>query len=257
MAQKSDSLMDRLLFRRAIAAWERSGEAAEEMDLADLKRLRGRAWQLRRRLDRVIHTAEGRLTRPLVGSNALRTPLGCDWAWRPELFRGPLWPPGAASVANDTPIGSEAKLFHDCPHAEIGLRQTRNTHAEDLAPFGLRVEVFRFDGSFLSLMIDLPDEAVSGLRRRHVIRVETLIEREAPMTVYARLNIGHGPNVEQVVQEFPPGDGIVAAEFDLAYTHLNEKRADRMWLDVILDCPEMNQVILRDVTLSRRPRAEL
>ena len=30
-----------------------------------------------------------------------------------------------------------------------------------------------------------------------------------------------------------------------------------MWVDLIFEGPEMNQIILRDVTFSRRPRAEV
>ena len=41
---------------------------------------------------------------------------------------------------------------------ELTLRQIRNTRESDVAPFGLRMDVFRFDGSFLSLVIDLPEE---------------------------------------------------------------------------------------------------
>jgi hypothetical protein len=38
---------------------------------------------------------------------------------------------------------------------------------------------------------------------------------------------------------------------------MNEKRVERIWLDLIFEGPEMNQVTLRDLTFSRRPRAEL
>ena len=51
--------------------------------------------------------------------------------------------------------------------------------------------------------------------------------------------------------------GETVVEFDLAYTNLNEKRIERAWIDLIFEAPEMNQIILRDVTLSRRPRAEV
>ncbi|MEJ2029082.1 MAG: DUF6478 family protein, partial [Maritimibacter sp.] len=57
--------------------------------------------------------------------------------------------------------------------------------------------------------------------------------------------------------ELPLGEDDVMAEFDLAYTKLNEKRVESAWVDVIFERPENNQVILRDVTFSRRPRAEL
>jgi hypothetical protein len=55
----------------------------------------------------------------------------------------------------------------------------------------------------------------------------------------------------------PLNEEEVMVEFDLAYSKMNEKRVERLWVDLIFEGPEMNQVILRDVTFSRRPRAEL
>ena len=52
------------------------------------------------------------------------------------------------------------------------------------------------------------------------------------------------------------GDTVMV-EFDLAYTKLNEKRVEAMWIDLIFEGPEMNQVTIRDITFSRHPRAEL
>ncbi|MGB8624510.1 MAG: DUF6478 family protein, partial [Paracoccaceae bacterium] len=184
-------------------------------------------------------------------------PMGADWAARPQLWRGPLDVPGAAAVESKTPLGEAVTVFHDCRQSELTVRQIRNTREADLAPFGLRMDVFRFDGSFLSLVIDLPPEAAEGLKRRHLVRLESVIETEKPLEIFARLNIRHGPNTEQIVRELPQDDDRTMVEFDLAYTKLNEKRVERMWLDLIFEGPEMNQIILRDVTLSRRPRAEL
>jgi hypothetical protein len=116
--------------------------------------------------------------------------------------------------------------------------------------------VFRFDGSFLSLVVDLPFDAVDGLKRNHLIRVDTIIEVEKPLEIFARLNIKHGPNTAQIVRELPLDREEINVEFDLAYSRLNEKRVEKAWLDLIFEGPEMNQVTLRDVTLSRRPRAE-
>ncbi|WP_212523791.1 DUF6478 family protein [Actibacterium sp. MT2.3-13A] len=257
MAKALDSLIDRLAQRRGVRRWRRAAEAASEIDLAALRRLRGHARRLRRQIDRVIHVADGRLTLPLIGPNAIQKPLGSDWAYRPQPWRGPLERPGAAAVESKTGIGDEVTVFHDCRVSEITLRQIRNTREADLAPFGLRMDVFRFDGSFLSLAIDLPEEAVRGLQRRHLVRLHTIVEMEKPLEIFARLNIRHGPNVEQVVRELPLEAEEVIVDFDLAYTKLNEKRVEKMWLDLIFEGPEMNQVILRDVALSRRPRAEL
>ncbi len=80
---------------------------------------------------------------------------------------------------------------------------------------------------------------------------------EKPLEIFARLNIKNGPNTEQIVRELPLGAEEVMVEFDLAYSKLNEKRVEKMWLDLIFEGPQMNQVTLRDLTFSRRPRAEL
>lgn len=227
------------------------------MRLSELRRIRLRALELRQVLDHVLFTADSRLTLPLIGSNAFQKPLHSDWAWRPLLWRGPIFPPGQAAAESKAKFGDEVTLFHDCQASELTVRQIRNSRESDLAPFGLRMDVFNFDGSFLSLAVQLPDEAVRGLQRRHVIRVNTVVETEKPLEIFVRLNVRHGPNTEQMVRELPLGEDEVMVEFDLAYTKLNEKRVESAWVDVIFERPEMNQVILRDVTFSRRPRAEL
>jgi len=117
--------------------------------------------------------------------------------------------------------------------------------------------VFRFDGSFLSLVIDAPADACEGLQRRHIVRVNAIVEIEKQIEVFARLNIKHGPNTEQLVLELPIGEDDVMVEFDLGYSEINEKRIERVWLDLIFESPEMNQVTIRDLTFCRYPRAEI
>jgi uncharacterized protein DUF6478 len=251
------SLIDGVFHRRVLRRWNRAARSADRQGFEALRTLRTRAREIRRHLDRVIHVAEGRLTLPAVGSNAIVKPLYTDWAYRPELWRGPVSPLGMVAVESKTEYGQEVKVFHDCKITELTLRQVRNSRESDLAPFGLRMDVFRFDGSFLSLVVELPDSAVQGLERRHLIRLTVVVEVEKPLEIFARLNVKHGPNVEQIVRELPLGEDEVLVEFDLAYTKMNEKRLERIWLDLIFEGAEMNQIVLRDVALTRRPRAEM
>ncbi len=247
----------RMLFQVSVARhWARAARKAATADLAVLRSQRRRARLLRQHLNTLISTAEGRLALPVVGSNAFPKPHGTDWSWRPKLWREPVPVKGLAGVKNKERLGNEVTLFHDCQISELTLSQLRNDRSRDLAPFGLRLDVFRFDGSFLSLVVDLPPESVDGLRRNHIIRVETIVEMENSLEIFARLNIKHGPNTEQIVRELPLKEEEIQVEFDLAYSNLNEKRIEKIWLDLIFEGPEMNQIILRDVTFSRRPRAE-
>lgn len=257
MARLMSGIFDLLLHRRVLRFWRDQSEAAQTVDLDALRGLRGRARSLRRNLDKLLHQADYRLALPVIGSNVIRKPLGTDWAWRPDLWKGPLPQPGQAAVPGKAPINEGATIFHDCRRSELTYRQIRNNREEDIAPFGFRMDVFRFDGSFLSLVVDLPTEAALGLKQKHIIRLDVIVEMEKPLEIFARLNIKHGPNVEQIVRELPLNEEEVMVEFDLAYSKMNEKRVEKLWIDLIFEGPEMNQIILRDVTLSRRPRAEL
>ncbi len=250
--------IDKLMHKRFLRHWQQAARQAGQADLLTLRRKRDDARALEHELRRFLNVAEGRLRLPLRGTNAIERPIGTDWAWRPEIWRGPLAPPGIAAVGNGVSYGDEARIFHDCPRSEIILRQVRNDGCEDvLAPFGLRLEAFAFEGSFLSLALDLPVESLGGLEKDHVFRVTIDRMTERDIEIFIRLNIRHGPNTEQLVREMPPGAGDGMVEYDLAYSRINEKRVEKIWLDVIFENPQFNRIHLRDLTVVRRVRAEI
>ena len=257
MGKIGDTLWDATMYRRLLSRWAMSARDARTAKLSVLRRQSTRARQLRAHLDELIHVADERLSLPVIGSNSFSKPHNADWAWRPEIWRGPLPVRGISSITSKSKLGEEITLFHDCARSELTLRQLRNQREQDLAPYGLRLDVFNFDGSFLSLVLDLPANAVDGLKRTHIIKVSSIVTMEKPIEIFVRLNIKHGPNTEQIVREFPASQNEFNAEFDLAYANLNEKRVEKMWIDIIFENPQMNQITLRDLTFSRRPRAQL
>lgn len=257
MGIRSGKLWRRMIQRGVTRFWAQAAREATESDLKVLRQRRPLARKLSNHLDTFISISDGRLALPIIGSNTFPKPHGTDWAWRPTVWRNSLPSKGMVAVKSKEGLGKEVTLFHDCSISELTLRQLRNTRAKDLAPFGLRMDVFRFDGSFLSLVIDFPPEALNDLNRQYLIRMDTIVEMEKPLEIFARFNIKHGPNTEQIVRELPLHEEEIMVEFDLAYSKLNEKRIEKAWVDLIFEGPEMNQVILRDVTFSRRLRAEM
>lgn len=237
--------------------WRHAARRAWSTDLPVLRAQRNRARRLKHHLDSVIHVAEARLALPQIGSQAFPVPATSDWSWRPEVWCGPLAEPGLASVDSGARLGSEVALFHDCSRAEILLRQLRNTGIRDLAAYGLRLEVFKFEGSFLSLVIDLPKEVTLGLTKDHLLRLDSSVALEKKIEIFARLNIRNGPNTDQIVRELPLQSDEVFVEFDLAYSKINNNRVDRVWLDLIFEAPQMNEIALRDLVFSRARRATL
>jgi len=257
MPRPTESLIDRITHRRALKLWRRAAGCAAATDLDHLKAMRGQARALRRELDQVLHVADGRLALPLVGTNAMRRPIGADWLWRPSPWRGAIEPQGIAGAASRSTFSAEVTLFHDCPLREATLRQVRNSGAGDLAPFGLVLDLLGFEGSFLSLALDLPQEAVTGLKRRHILRVDAEITCERPCQIFARLNVKNGPNTEQFTEPLAGDAAALSAEFDLGFSKVDETRLERIWLDLSFETPAMNRIALRDLTMCRRPRAEI
>jgi hypothetical protein len=243
--------------RRTEERWTRLADTAPELESFELRALRAEARGMRRQLDRVLQAADARLSVPALSSGLPQMPLGTDWSWRPDLWRGALPEPGAVASGDRTALGDGVALYHDCPLGEVVVRQVRNNRPEDRAPYGLAVDVFGFKGSFLSLALNLPDAAVQGLKARHLVRAEMVIDSDGPVKAYARLNIKHGPNLAQPVSALPEQGRDKVAEFDLAYADLNDRRIERAWVDLILNQAAMTRIVIRDVVVSRRPRAEL
>jgi hypothetical protein len=243
--------------RRTEERWARLAEMAPEMESFELRAVRTEARGMRRQLDRLMQTADARLAVPALSTSLPQMPLGTDWSWRPELWRGALAEPGVVANGDRTPLGENLALYHDCPLGEVIVRQVRNDQAEDRAPYGLAIDIFGFKGSFLSLALNLPESAVQGLKARHLVRAEMIIDSDGPVRAFARLNIKHGPNLAQPVSNLPEHGRDKVAEFDLAYADLNDKRIERAWVDLILNDVAMTRIVIRDVVVSRRPRAEL
>ena len=256
MAAATQRFWGRLMHRAALRRWSAAARGAPEVDLSLLRAQRQQARQIAAQIDRLVHVADSRLALPRIGSTTFDRPAGTQWAWRPQLWRGPVAPRGIAGAETRTMLGDEVTLFHDCPRPELSLLQLRNSREADLAPFALRLDVFHFAGSFLSLVLDFPPEAVAGMNRTQLLRLGSVIEVERPVEIFARLNLQQGPNTEKLVLQLKPGTTDVV-EFDLAYAGLSDRPVEKVWLDLVLDGPAMNQILMRDLTFARYPRAAL
>lgn len=242
--------------------WSRALNGAAALPSATLSDMLRQMRGLRDEVSGLASMAEAELLTRGDGSGGIAAarPEECDWAERPLPWRQRLVPRGHVEVASPLPLGGGMTLFHDATRSDVSVRQQPNTGGGGGGGgpvFGLVLEVYRFDGSFVSLVQDLPDAAVSGLTLGHVIGVHLDLNTEQPVEVYARLNVQHGPNTEQIVRQVARDGSRHVAEFDLAYTKINEKRIERVWLDLIFEAPEMNRIDLADMVLLRAPRADI
>ncbi|MFB2594928.1 DUF6478 family protein [Paracoccus sp. p4-l81] len=262
MTVGESGLFARLIRDRLQRRWHEASERVDDLPMASLRRANSDARRLRQLLDRFMSAAQPRLLASYADPVVADLPLGTDAVWRPAPWRGPLSPSGRVAADNAAVLCDGVSLHHDCPLQELILRQVPVLRADGQAPYAVRIETLGFAGSFLSLAIQLAPELIEGLRRDHLMRLMLLVQTERPMQIYARLNIRHGPNVEQVLRALPgpnparPGHPVLA-EFDLSECEINEKRVESGWLDLILERPQMNAVHLSDLVMMRFPRADL
>jgi len=243
--------------KRHLRRWQRLQDVARTTDLENLRQLQGHARAVAQRAASVSLIAETRLLQPLIGANKMDVPPSTNWAHRPDLWAGPIDPVGYAPARNNSRIGKEVTLYHDCKSGSVSARQVRNSGPHDAAPFGLQMDIFDFNGSFLSLVIQAPDHIIQNLKKTQILRLAMTGQSERPLEISTRLNLKNGPNTEQVSREVSLTPDGSAVEFDLAYVPFQEAKAERVWFDLFFDAPAMNQVQIRDLTLSRHPRAEV
>ncbi|MEM9755260.1 MAG: DUF6478 family protein [Pseudomonadota bacterium] len=254
MAFQGPSFLDK---RRLVRAARRTAEltlGAERMSGGALALAESDVERLRQRLDAAARAAEAARA-ALAAASPVPGPEHCDFAHRPDLWSAPVRPRGGVEIASGTALSPDITLFHDCPSSEISFRQIRAAHGA--ARYHLAIEVYRFGGGFLSLVQTLPEAAVAGLTRSHFFAVTLDVDLDLPLEVYARLNLQSGPNTEQVVRELDLSRRPAVAEFDLAYTKINERRMEKVWLDLIFEAPQMNRALIRDMTVTRAPRADI
>ncbi len=257
MGQEFPGIFGGLGLGQTLKRWQRALRTPKDLPSNELDRIAGDLRGLRDRVDVMSATARSELMARQTDTNeGIDRPDQCDWAARPAPWRAAMRPRGVVGLESPQPLAGGIKVFHDATNADFSLVQDRTPLWVEGPQFGLVLEVYRSDGSFISFVQDLPKEALVGLTRNHFIALKLVTEREQPVEIYARLNVQHGPNVEQIVRqvEFEGSDG--KAEFDLAYSKINEKRIEKAWLDLIIEGPKMTRIALWDMVLLRAPRAD-
>ena len=200
MGNEGFGFLDRFGMSRTLARWARALQMPGLLPARDLATLHADMVKTRDRIDTLASRAQIELQLRGNADEGIDRPEQCDWAARAAPWRQKLAPRGQLRPASPHPVGSGMTLFHDAANPDLLLRQ-------DPAPpdlrgplFALVFEVYRFDGSVISLVQDLPESAIQGLTRHHVLSVDLRMTREHPIEVYARLNVQHGPNQEQIVR---------------------------------------------------------
>lgn len=181
-------------------------------------------------------------------------PLNCDWAWRPNEFyhAGAIYP--LTMPQSGAQVGPNTKLFFNGPTPPQGV-WARNG-ASDADPIALGLTLDDFTGDFLSLSFTAPDCAVAGMTKYTLFQCDFVAALDHPATFYLRLNVKYGPSVAKFTQTVETAGGHHCVSFDLGFYPFQVGDFSKLWLDLIIDSPAQNQIVIQDMTLLRHPRGQ-
>ncbi len=178
-------------------------------------------------------------------------PPKTQWGFTPSLQSGITQGGASGNILTGTVLGPHVTLHHGGDGAQFSIEQTDDYGA------GLVFNFADFSSDFFSLAFEIPQDGVQGLGRQDLVRFVLRTQTAEPFEAYARLNLCHGPNTEQIVRMINIGAGESFAEFDIFYTDYEQKRAASAWIDLIINDPAHKRITLEQVIILRRARASL
>lgn len=246
MAGLLAKLRNRLAPTASHRFWSTALKSIDDIPKARLRKLSAEARRLSKllsRFERHAHTRlEPRQSTPLIP--------GATWARRVDVFAERISPSGYAPLTNNTQISETVTAFTDDPLAVVGVRQAPNANGDHC----VILDIHHLGGSFLSLAIGLGAEVAKELGKDNLLRVHLDCHTEKNVEILLRLNLRSGPNTEQVIRHYAPGQDV---DFDLFYVDFEPERMSDAWIDLMLPPHAMNRIEIRDMVIAKLPRADI
>lgn len=183
--------------------------------------------------------------------DGFQIPPKTQWGFSPKLQNGITQDGLSGKILTGTALGEHVTLHHEADGAAFSV------HRPDDYGAGLVFEFKEFAGEYFSLAFEVPVEGVLALGRQGLVRLNLRTRLSEQTKAYARLNLCHGPNTEQIVRMIDIGEGESFVEFDMFYTEFEQNRAASAWIDLIINDPAHMSFALEEVVILRRARASL
>ena len=123
----------------------------------------------------------------------------------------------------------------------------------DLARLGWVWPLMNLQGIFLSLAFAAPDAAVQGMTKFTLFQCDMMTVVDHQVIFHLRLNVQYAATVATFTQAVKTSGGHVCATFDLGFHRFEVGEFSKIWLDVMIDSPQHNRIIVNDLTLLRHP----
>lgn len=172
------------------------------------------------------------------------------WQVKPRVFAAALSQPGVSEPVSGNPIGDDLTLFHDAEHPLMRWSQILGARGKA----GLRLTIYRFDGSFISLAASIPDPFSRKLRSGHQISVDFTAKASRPIALDLRLNLEIAGRREEMTAHRILTDCAHSVTFDLRHHEITVEDRVKAWCDLMLRNPGMVEVDLSCLSITLHAR---
>lgn len=159
-----------------------------------------------------------------------------------------------ASWGADPESGSELapglKLFYDAGCAAFSWRQRPIVGG---SRYGLSFTVYEFDGTFLSLVVEVPGADLPAIAAHRNLQLSFSIAATRPLALYARLNFQRDTEHIALHDAMIVRDGAYVARFERAGDGEDLRPGVSVWADLIFAEPAMAEFEISDLALRTAP----
>lgn len=167
------------------------------------------------------------------------------WSWRP-LPAGPIPDTGPGPLLSGAAPCPGIEIFHDADEADGSLR---------VGPDGLELSISAFDGSYLSIAIELPSPSLALLTDARLFEAALTVRQAPARAAWLRLNLGDGPRTLRSVSALGADrerEGCHATIDLAAFAHSGSPR--RAWVEIIFDCAGKAAIAIPEAVFWLAPR---
>jgi hypothetical protein len=169
------------------------------------------------------------------------------WSFTPAIWRSDLWPNATKDAASGSKIGPDCKLFHDARNHAVSWRQDAKIFVLDADDF---------DGSYLSLALEIPEIHRQSISKNSILSVETNASAPDDFGASLRLNLQRGPNIYENWHPLNPQQGSTITDFDMANFGIDPAQAQSAWLDFMVLPRRSFTLSVNSLSISHRQRLE-
>lgn len=155
-----------------------------------------------------------------------------------------------ANPESGTELAPGLKLFHDAERAAFSWRQRPIAGG---GHYGLSFTVYEFDGAFLSLVVEVPDDDLPIIAAHRTLQLSFSVAATRPLTLYARLNFQRDADHTALHDAMIVRDGSYTACFEQLTDEAELRVGTSVWADLIFAKPAMVEFEISDLALYPAP----